>query len=117
VWDGETGKKLIELIGHKGWVYSAAFCNEGKRIVTASQDTTACVWDAATGEKLFELSRQKGWVFSAVFSPKGDGLLTASEDKFARIYCDELCCSLETLYLRAKFVRHLTAAEKEKYLH
>lgn len=35
---------------HQAAVTSAAFSPDGKRVVTASEDTTARVWDTATGE-------------------------------------------------------------------
>jgi WD40 repeat protein len=33
------------LLGHKGFVLSAAFSPDGTRIVTASEDSTARIWD------------------------------------------------------------------------
>jgi WD domain, G-beta repeat len=44
LWDGETGKPLGELTGHSDPVLSAAFSPDGKRIVTASADSTARLW-------------------------------------------------------------------------
>jgi hypothetical protein len=40
------GRELAVLEGHHGWVMSAAFSPDGKRIVTASDDKTARVWAA-----------------------------------------------------------------------
>ena len=40
------------LKGHTGYVRSAAFSGDGKRVVTASRDSTARVWDAESGRNL-----------------------------------------------------------------
>src|SRR5262249_14724180 len=55
VWDANSGMPLVELKGHRGWVRSAAFSQDGTRIVTqeATQgSTTMKVWDARTGKEL-----------------------------------------------------------------
>ena len=44
-------ERLI-LFGHKGYVFTAAFSPDGKRIVTASADATARLWDAETGKQI-----------------------------------------------------------------
>jgi WD domain, G-beta repeat len=45
VWDAATGQPIGEpLKGHENWVMSAAFSPDGRLIVTASPDRTACVW-------------------------------------------------------------------------
>ena len=43
VWD-LSGKQIAVLSGHQGYVYSASFSPDGKRIVTASSGKTARVW-------------------------------------------------------------------------
>ena len=43
VWDAVTGKELMTLKGHDGWVNSAAYSQDGHGIVTASMDITAMV--------------------------------------------------------------------------
>jgi WD40 repeat protein len=56
IWDARTGGILATLVGHTGWVNSAAFDADGSRVVTASFDGTARVWDAETGRVLVTLS-------------------------------------------------------------
>ena len=41
IWDAENGNEFAVLKGHTGRVFSAAFSGDGKRVVTASDDTTA----------------------------------------------------------------------------
>ena len=58
-WDAATGKSIGEpLRGHDGFVYSAAFSPDGRRIVTASNDKTAWVWDySASTQALVSLTK------------------------------------------------------------
>src|SRR5579862_7332430 len=76
----------LALAGHTGLVNSAAFSQDGSRIVTASWDATARVWDARTGATLAKLSGHKAWLNSAAFSPDGLRVVTASWDKTARVW-------------------------------
>src|ERR1051326_1837687 len=54
VWDAQSGQPVTEPLKHSGYVYSARFSPDGKRLVTASWDKTARVWDAQTGQPLSE---------------------------------------------------------------
>jgi WD40 repeat protein len=83
-------RELIVLASHEGTVSGAAFSPDGKRIVTASLDTTARLWDGATGKPIGEpLKGHAGPVWSAVFSPDGKRIVTASDDKTARLWDGE----------------------------
>ena len=44
VWDPVAGKVMATLVGHDDNVRSAQFSHDGSRIVTTSEDTTACLW-------------------------------------------------------------------------
>jgi WD40 repeat protein len=47
VWESQTGQELLTLKGHTGWIMSAVFSPDGRKIATGSTDGTAKVWDAA----------------------------------------------------------------------
>jgi RNA polymerase sigma factor (sigma-70 family) len=46
VWDVRGGKELDRLTGHTGTVLWATFSPDGRRLLTASADSTALIWDA-----------------------------------------------------------------------
>jgi WD40 repeat protein/tetratricopeptide (TPR) repeat protein len=65
---------------HGNWVNHAEFSPDGRYVVTASRDQTACVWDAATGRQLTPRLRHLGSVTHATFGRGGRGLLTVGAD-------------------------------------
>ena len=51
IWDYRAGRKFITLRGHTNYVLWAAFSPNGRRLATASADTTVKVWELATGTR------------------------------------------------------------------
>lgn len=74
------------LVGHEGRILSAKFSPGGRRIVTASEDTTARIFDAETGELIVNLTGHNNTVSAAEFSPDGRRVVTASRDGSVRIW-------------------------------
>ncbi len=115
VWDAATGQLLMELSGHAGAVYGAAWSPDGTRIATASADKTVKLWDGVTGEELLTLYGHTAVVGDVAFSPDGTRLASMSDDGTARVYVlpmEELVALAETRVTRA-----LTTDECRKYLH
>jgi hypothetical protein len=73
------------LKGHSDRVWSAAFSDDGKLVVTASSDKTARIWEVASGNQVAVLSHSAR-VRSATFSGDGKRVVTASDDGTARIW-------------------------------
>jgi WD40 repeat protein len=96
LWDIKTPKPR-PLIGHHGTVTAVRFSADGKKVLTASADTTARVWDARTGQLLKSLRGHQRSITSAEFSPDGKSVLTSSDDKTARIWDVESGIELEVL--------------------
>jgi WD40 repeat protein len=92
IWNARTGALLAMIPASKGAfkgdlgaMTTAAFDQQGERIVTAS-DYGVVIWNARTGEPLITLINER-WVLSAAFSPDGERIVTASEDdNTARIW-------------------------------
>ncbi|KAJ1447773.1 WD40-repeat-containing domain protein [Pelagophyceae sp. CCMP2097] len=99
-----TGAVLMTLEVHTGGVMSCAFSPDGKRLVTASHDTTARLWDAETGALLTTLREHTGSVFCCAFSPDGKRIVTASRDKTARLWDAETGALVATLEGHTSYV-------------
>jgi len=74
------------LIAHAGAVRTAAFSQDGRRIVTASDDTTARVWDAESGEPLSPPLEHSNRVIRAELSPDGERALTLDDNGVAQLW-------------------------------
>lgn len=86
VWDVETGRPATPVLPHSHAVDHASFSPDGRRVVTASRDSTARVWDAATGAPVTPFLRHGSHVVRAFFSPDGRWVVTASWDRSARVW-------------------------------
>jgi WD40 repeat protein/serine/threonine protein kinase len=86
IWNVETGRAELKLVGHAGYVNSAEFSPDDDWILTASNDKTARIWDAKTGHFIRSFVGHLGRVTSATFSTDGRYVLTASDDATARVW-------------------------------
>ena len=73
-------------MAHTKEVKFASFSRDGRRVVTASTDTTARIWDIATRGPVFEPMRHSGPVYFAAFSPDGLRISTGAADGQSRIW-------------------------------
>jgi WD40 repeat protein len=88
IWELTRGKKVGAPLHHADGVLYGEFSPDGKRVVTASEDATACVWEVPTGKLLLSLEHGQGSsVTEAHFSLDGRWIVTASrEGQTARVW-------------------------------
>jgi WD40 repeat protein len=86
IWDAESGKPLIILRGHEGYVIGLAWSRDGKSVATVSEDKTARIWDATTGAEQKCLRRHKEALTTVAWSPDGKSLMTTSSDGQGKLW-------------------------------
>ncbi|KAL5512559.1 hypothetical protein ACEPAG_3212 [Sanghuangporus baumii] len=75
------------LSGHSGYVMSAVFSPDGKRIASGSGDRTILIWDADSGEVVSgPFKGHTDWVNSVAFSPDGKRAASGSNDHTIRVW-------------------------------
>jgi WD40 repeat protein len=80
-----TNPFLQTLRGHRDGVNHAVFSPDGKRILTASDDSTARLWDRE-GRPLATLTGHTDSIHHAAFNPNRRYIVTASSDDTARLW-------------------------------
>ena len=65
---------------------SLAFSTDGKRLASASFDSTVKLWDARTGQEAFSLRGHTQAVECVAFSPDGTRLVTAGDDGTVKVW-------------------------------
>ena len=77
---------LFTYPGHTDWVWSVAWSPGGKRIASASADTTAQVWDATNGDHSDVYRLHSNTIYSVSWSPDGNRIATAGYDKTVQVW-------------------------------
>jgi len=97
VWDAESGKELLSLVGHNGVVNDIKFSPDGKLIATAGEDALVKIWYANTGTLKVSLPSHEAGVTSVDFGQDGTRLVSGSEDDTVILW------NVETSSLMNKF--------------
>ncbi|MFO0846525.1 MAG: nuclear transport factor 2 family protein, partial [Gemmataceae bacterium] len=85
VWDRETGRQRLELIGHDHSVKSVVFHPGGRQLASGGFDGKIVLWDVVKGVKLHELrghrqaeTANNAGITTLAYSPDGRRLASAS---------------------------------------
>jgi WD40 repeat protein len=82
-----TGKELQRFQGHAAAaLLDLALSADGKRALSASNDSTVRLWDVATGKELRRLQGHKGVVYGLALSPDGKQAASAGADKLIKLW-------------------------------
>ena len=81
----QTGDE-VSLLGHTDRVCFVAFSPDGRRIVSASLDTTIRIWNSDTGDLVLGPLKGYNIVSCAVFSPDGRRIVSTSDDRTIRVW-------------------------------
>jgi WD40 repeat protein len=114
IWNAQTGKELLTLRGHRGYVNDVAWSPDGKRLATGGHDYLSKVWDADSGKELLTLSGHYDIVHRVAWSPDGKRLATAGSDGIVQIYATDISDLMELAAQRVG--AHPSEEECEKYL-
>ncbi|MGH3916813.1 MAG: CHAT domain-containing protein [Pseudonocardiaceae bacterium] len=77
--------QTAQILHHLMGINAVAFSPDGRRLATASCDSTARIWNTTSEQKLAKFTHDNG-VLGVAFSPDGRRLATASADRTARIW-------------------------------
>ena len=114
IWDALTGKQLLTLREHTGWVYAVAFSPDGKMLATASADGTTRLWDTTTGVNVLTLNVDSRGTGGVEFNPDGKHLAVGGK---SGIYIFLLPIEDVIALAKSRVTRSLTDEECQRYLH
>jgi WD40 repeat protein len=62
LWDTVNRKLLRVFQAHRAWIRTVAFSDDGNKLVTGSDDTSAKIWEVSSGKLLRTLSGHTAWL-------------------------------------------------------
>jgi WD40 repeat protein len=86
IWDVATGKVTAQIKTDAETGVAPALSADGKRLFTASDNTTARLWTVEDAAAIVTLKGHTQSIYRAAFSPDGQRAVTASSDGTARIW-------------------------------
>lgn len=104
----------VALVGHKAAVRALVFSDDGRRLISGSQDNTVNVWETATGTLIKTLRGHDGWVRACRYLGDQDVAISCSHDGSVKIWDIEGYEEARVLRSRV-FAGHLDAILAASY--
>jgi len=87
LWDATSGRELLTLTGHTGWVMGLAFSPDGKQLASTSLDGTVKIWSLAPGTEMVTVSGPGADYGTRVaYNPNGREFATNGGDGTATLW-------------------------------
>ena len=90
LYDGKTGDKVSQLVGHTGGVFSASWSPDGKSLQTVFADTSVLIWDIVTAsavDTMYPSEKTEAIEYGIVYTfGMDDTLRSISSMKFTYFY-------------------------------
>ena len=91
LWDAESGRELLTLTGHTGWVMGLAFSPDGKSLASTSVDGTVKIWSIVPGNEIVTISGPpSGFGTRVVYNPNGLEFATNGGDGTGAVWNSDL---------------------------
>lgn len=94
LWDGRSGKFLVNYNGHVGSVYQVCWSSDSRYISSASKDSTVKIWPAKVGGEggalkphaVSTLAGHADEVYALDWAPNGEILASGSKDRLVKLW-------------------------------
>ena len=80
VWDAATGRLLVRLDGHTGWVCKLTFTRDGRHLISAATDQSIRFWDTSNWTETRVLRGHTDEVHAVAISEPAHVVASASKD-------------------------------------
>ncbi len=80
IWEAATGRLLVRLDGHTGWVGKLAFSKDGRRLISAASDQSIRFWDTGTWTETKVLRGHSDEIHGVAISEAAQLLASAGKD-------------------------------------
>ncbi|KAG1881918.1 WD40-repeat-containing domain protein [Suillus tomentosus] len=86
IWNAKTGELVATLEGHTDWVRCLVWTQDGKTLISGSDDNSIRTWNTSTWKQIALLEGHTSFVESIAISPNGRILASASWDDTALLW-------------------------------
>ncbi len=82
----DSGKQLLKMNHHDGWVFGTVFSQDGSQIVSVSRDRAAKLSNVSEGIFIENINQLKGELVCIARQPRHDNVLVGGEDGVPYLY-------------------------------